>query len=65
MMVRANHKIMNEKRTILLEGRDSSLSQYWQSSVWRFTKPPMPSDIVTIIDPNQSGSEMVQGKYKI
>ena len=65
MMVQANYKIMKEKRTILLLGRDSSLRQNWQLSVWRFTKPPMPSDIVTQIDTNQSGSEMVQGKYKI
>ena len=122
MMVQANYKIMKEKRTILLAGRDCSLWQSWQSSVWRFTKPPMPSgiamcqkrnnslcgmrirakyknerritvfllsgsflssqhsltsrlvralqspspsDIVTKIDTNQSGSGMVQGKYKV
>ena len=45
MMVQANYKIMKEKRTILLSGRDSSSKQDWQLSVWRFTNPPMPSGI--------------------
>ena len=31
----------------------------------KFTSLPIPSDIVTKIEPNQSGSEMVQAKYKV
>ena len=65
MMVQANYKIMKEKRTILLLGRDSSLSHCWQLSVWRFTKPPMPSGIATKIDMDQSGSAMVQAKHEV
>ena len=34
-------------------------------SVWRFTKPPMPSGIVAKIDMCENGSEMVQAKYKV
>ena len=64
-MVQANYKIMKEKRTILLLGRDSSLSHCWQLSVWRFTKPPMPSEIAAKTDMCENGSEMVQAKYKV
>ena len=65
MTVQANHKIMKERRTILLSGRDSSSKQDWHVSVWRFTKPPMPSEIAAKTDMCENGSEMVQAKYKV
>ena len=65
MMVQANYKIMKEKRTILLLGRDSSLRQDWQLSVWRFTKPPIPSGIAMYQKRNNSlCGMMVHAKYE-
>ena len=65
MRNQANYKIIKEKRTILLSGRDSSLPQSPQLSVWRFTKPPIPSEIAAKTDMCENGSEMVQAKYKV